>query len=303
MSERRKAAKSMKGLPEYSDNDLLEMVKEFQSLSEEDKNKRRLGAGSDKIVYDIPDKNLVLKVPNTEREYNNYGLDRDYLESKLLNKKVPVETPVLIKNVDNSKDILIQRKLDKLKESDNISNEFYNSIAGKSPEERKYLFRKEAERLRSLSDDDKIMDYYEQFDKTGASGGDMHEGNLGLDRSGKVKALDVAPFHYSDSGVPNSRQLNEGLTKVRNTFADKMDYLKKPTIFRSIPVLGSLLGLGAAATSGDASASIPILNEVESLGNAELPKDMSELEAEMKAKNEQYNRDIGFTKIRKLLGK
>jgi hypothetical protein len=74
----------------------------------------------------------------------------------------------------------------------------------------------------------------------------------------------------------------------------------------SIPVLGSLIGLGSAVSSGDASAAIPILNEAESLGDATLPRDsqsVQDLEQELLMKNAPYNRPTRFNELRKKLGR
>lgn len=260
-----------KGLPEYSDEQLMQMLQEFQALSEEEKAARRIGAGVDKIAYDIPGKDLVLKLPNTERDYNKYGLDTDYLYSKLLNKSVPVETPVLIKQPAGygKSDALIQRKLTPISDQSAPSSEFYDSLYTNYPndkEAREAALKAERMRIKELPGEKEINSYFKEFDTKGLNDADLHRANLALDKQGRAKAIDVAPFYYDR--IEKADKLNTGLARARNTFFDKMDALAKPRIYRSIPLIGPAIGAGLAAMSGEANAAsaIPILGEAESLG-------------------------------------
>lgn len=260
-----------KSLPEYSDEELMQMLQEFQALSEEEKAARRIGAGVDKIAYDIPDKNLVLKLPNTERPYNKYGLDTDYLYSKLLNKSVPVETPVLIKQPAGfgQVDALIQRKLSPISDQTAPDSAFYDSLYEKFPNDkqaREAALKAERQRIKELPGEKELNAYFKEFDKKGLNDADLHRANIGLDVEGKAKAIDVAPFYYDR--IENADKLNAGLARTRDTFFDKMDALKKPRIYRSIPLIGPAIGAGIAAMSGEANAAsaMPILGEADSLG-------------------------------------
>lgn len=260
-----------KGLPEYSDEELMQMLQEFQALSEEEKAARRIGAGVDKIAYEIPDKNLVLKLPNTERPYNKYGLDTDYLYSKLLNKSIPVETPVLIKQPQGfgQTDALIQRKLTPISDQTAPDSAFYDSLYKNFPndkEAREAALKVERQRIKELPGEKEINSYFKEFDKKGLNDADLHRANIALDASGKAKAIDVAPFYYDR--IEKADKLNAGLARARNTFFDKMDALAKPRIYRSIPLIGPAIGAGLAAMSGEANAAsaLPILGEAESLG-------------------------------------
>lgn len=260
-----------KSLPEYSDEELMQMLQEFQALSKEEKAARRLGEGVDKITYDIPGKDLVLKTRNSEREYTINPLQSDYIYSKQLNKNIPVETPVLIKN-PSSEDFLIQRKLKALNDQNIPSDEFYDSLYDKYPDEasRELALDKEYERIKNLPDNIAKSNYYKAFDKAGLIEGDIHVGNLGIDKTGKTKAFDVSEFWFGDhapEGV-DVRAKNKALSKMRNTFSDKMDTLTKSRIYRSIPLIGPAIGAGLALASGEANAAsaLPILGEADSLG-------------------------------------
>jgi len=261
-----------KGLPEYSDEELMQMLQEFQALSKEEKATRRLGEGVDKITYDIPGKDLVLKTRNSEREYTINPLESDYIYSKQLNKSIPVETPVLIKN-PNEEDILIQRKLKTLTDYNSPSDEFYDSLYtnySNDKDAREAALKAERMRIKELPDNIAKSNYYKAFDKAGLMEGDIHAGNLGIDKTGKTKAFDVSEFWFGDhapEGV-DVRAKNKALSKMRNTFSDKMDALTKPRIYRSIPLIGPAIGAGLAAMSGEANAAsgLPILGEADSLG-------------------------------------
>ncbi len=260
-----------KGLPEYTNEELLQMLEEFKALSEEDKQLRRIGSGVDKVAYDIPGKDLVLKIPNTERPYNKYGLDTDYINSKLMNKSIPVETPVLIKQPAGfgEYDVLIQRKLKPVDETTTPKTEFYDSLYDKFPndkEARAAALAAEKQRIKNIPDQKAVMEYLKTFDKVGLNDADLHTQNIGLDKQGVAKALDVAPFYYDR--VDNSDILNSGLKRAREVFSDKMDALTKPRIYRSIPLIGTAIGAGLAAMSGEANAAsaLPILGEADSLG-------------------------------------
>lgn len=260
-----------KGLPEYSDEELLQMLQEFQALSEEEKAARRIGAGVDKIAYDIPGKNLVLKLPNIERPYNKYGLDTDYLYSKLLSKSIPVETPVLIKQPQGfgQTDALIQRKLIPISDQTAPDSAFYDSLYKNFPndkEAREAALKVERQRIKELPGEKEINSYFKEFDKKGLNDADLHRANIALDAAGKAKAIDVAPFYYDR--IENADKLNSGLARARDTFYNKMDALTKPRIYRSIPIIGTAIGAGLAAISGEANAAslLPILGETDSLG-------------------------------------
>lgn len=251
-----------KGLPEYSNEELMQMLEEFKALSEQDKASRRLGSGVDKIVYDIPDKNLVLKLPNTKREYTKYGLDSDYLYSKKMNNSIPVETPVLIKS-PGSPDALIQRKLTPLSEQNKISDEVFDSIYEKfknDPKARQEAIKQERARIKELPDEKRTMDYYKAFDKAGLNDADLHRGNLAVDKDGITKAIDVAPFYYDR--IDKADELNRGLANVRETFFDKMDKVAKPRIYRSIAGLASG-GLSLAAEASDAEEEGALLRAID----------------------------------------
>jgi hypothetical protein len=246
-----------KGLPEYSDEELLQMLQEFQALSDEDKATRRLGAGVDKLVYDIPNKDLVLKLPNTERPYNKYGLDTDYLYSKLMNKSIPVETPVLLKQPVGTgiPDALIQRKLRMPDEKTGPDSAFYEELYSKYPNDkiaREEALKLEKQRIKEIPDQKAILNYFKQFDKAGLNDADLHTQNIALDKDNIAKAIDVAPFYYDR--IDTADKLNSGLARTRDTFFDKMDNLAKPKIYRSVaPML--LKGAAAGATAGLSLAS------------------------------------------------
>jgi hypothetical protein len=208
-----------------SDEEILKLISEFKTLSEEDKLKQLIGQGAWKNVYQSSDPDYVLK---RSIDKNNNDLIKDYIASKQIGKYIPVEQPMLIMPEKDKEAYLLQKKVN----LENIKNKDLEKFE-------KTLYDKNIE----------------------LDSGDINSRNFGKTFSGDLKAIDVDPEPFSFN-----KTLNDSLKKTRDTAVDKLSNLKGPKIYRSIPIIGPLLGLGAAIASKDASAAIPILSEADSVG-------------------------------------
>lgn len=298
-----------------SDEQILQMISDFEALKEEEKAARLLGKGADKLVYDVPGQDMVLKIPNTTNPMMDTPLDKDYLYSKQLNKSVPVETPILVKRPDSS-DVLLQKKLKTLTGPTSPSDEFYETAYNSFPNKDDFqaAIKAERQRVNNLPDNKAESDYYKAFDKAGLEDGDIHRGNLALDNSGNTKAIDVNKFWFGDhapTGVDVEAK-NNALHKMRETFSDKMDKLAKTRIFRSMVGALPLAGTAMALSSGDANAAmdelpseIPGIGQVydavraEQAGSAEDDKMMIN---EVNARNNYANSPAGLARKAALQG-
>lgn len=214
-----------------TDEEILRMIEEFRSLGEEEKALRKIGEGSQKSAYFIPNTNYVIKEPHL----SNTGLFEDsligdYIGSKRLNQKVPVETPILITDPKQNP-LLIQRIL----KTESLDKE------------------KAIEDLRSQLKENKIY----------PASVDLNPDNVGIDDLGKSKMLDVGRLYQQSD--------DDNFTKKLGKFKESIEKIKtssSPRIYRSIPLIGPAIGAGLAAMSGDANAAsaMPILGEADSLG-------------------------------------
>ena len=249
----------------YSDQEILDIIKEFESLNDDQKLARKIGSGSDALVYDVPDKDMVLKVPNHENAYNLDSLSNTYLYSKQLGKVSPVEQPILVKR-PNSNDVLLQNKANIIERQDVPTDEFYNNAFNHPKDIREKLLLNEKNRLKNLPENKEYYNYLKDLDSKGIVEGDIHDKNLSFDPdTKKYSNIDVGKFYYSDEADPSGIK-NQALHKARESFSDAMDKITKTRIYRSIPILGTAMGVGAALHSGDASAAIPFLDQADSLG-------------------------------------
>jgi hypothetical protein len=241
-----------------SDEEIFKLIEEFEALKEEDKAKRLLGKGSRNFVYEIPNQDMVMKVPQPYDRWSpeEIPLHKDYIYGKKLAKELPVETPILVKR-PQKQDVLLQKKLSPL------AKEISPDYDKMSLEEIKN-YRKERFKESRTSDYTKLL---EEADTKQIEGGDIHKGNVAYDKNGKLKLIDWDEFGYwGDS--PEIESKAQSLYKTKNTFLDKMDSMTKPRIYRSIPLIGPAIGAGLAAMSGEANAAsaLPILGEADSLG-------------------------------------
>ena len=220
-----------------SDEEILRMVEEFRSLNEEEKNLRKLGEGAQKTAYSIPNSSYVIKEPHlsTTGLFED-SLIGDYIGSKRLNQKVPVETPILISN-PNHQPLLIQKRLE----------------------------TKSSDKEKAVND---IREKLRQNNIYPASV-DLNPDNVGVDDLGKSKMLDVGRLYQQaddDNYTKKLGKFKEAVEKIKGS--------KTSRIYRSIPLIGPAIGAGLAVMSGeaDAASAMPILGEAESLG----PKQGSE---------------------------
>lgn len=229
-----------------SDEQILQMISDFEALKEEEKAARLLGKGVDKQVYDIPGQDMVMKIPNHTRKYDgNTSLQNDYLYSKQLNKHVPVETPILIKRPDSS-DVLLQKKLRIINDPTIPSEEFYDKAYDlKDKESREFMIAEEKKRIKTLPGNIAVNKQFNNFSNAGLEGGDIGRNNIGLDSQSNPKSLDVSRFWFGDRD-PEFEQKNNALHKMRETFGDKMDNLAKTRIYRSMAPMALKSGLATA---------------------------------------------------------
>lgn len=256
-------------MAKLTDEQILKIIAEFEALNDLDKSKRLVGQGVDKLVYDIPGQDMVMKIPNHTREYGNTSLENDYIYSKQLNRHIPVETPILVKR-PNSTDVLLQKKLNMINDPESPTDEFFESLTG-TYDDKKSAIRAERKRLDSLPGNIAYNDYLKKFDNAGLEDGDIHRGNVALDNTGKAKAMDVSKFWFGDhapEGI-DVRAKNDALQKMRDAFSDNMDKLTKTRIFRGIAGALPLAGTAVALSSGNANAAIEELpSELPIVGQA-----------------------------------
>lgn len=209
-----------------SDEEILRIVEEFQNTP--DNEKKLIGKGMWKDVYELPNSDYVLKRPSSTLDGKNEDLIKDYVASKQIGKHIPVEQPILVKT--NKELFELQKKLKTNTATNKDVNKFKKLLGAAGFE---------------------------------LDSGDVDISNMGKDNLGNLKALDVDIEPYSFNPT-----LNNKLETARKTAIEKISKSKVPRIYRSIPLIGPAIGAGIAAMSGDANAAsgLPILGEAESLG-------------------------------------
>ena len=209
-----------------TDEEILRIVEEFQNTP--DNEKKLLGKGMWKDVYELPNSDYVLKRPSSKLGSKSEDLIKDYVASKQIGKHIPVEQPILVKT--NKELFELQKKLKT------------NTATNKDVNKFKKLLGVAGFELDS---------------------GDVNLNNIGKDNLGNLKALDVDIEPYSFNPT-----LNNKLETARKTAIEKISKSKVPRIYRSVPLIGPVIGAGLAAMSGEANAAsaLPILGEADSLG-------------------------------------
>ena len=209
-----------------SDEEILRIVEEFQNTP--DNEKKLLGKGMWKDVYELPNSDYVLKRPSSKLGSKNEDLIKDYVASKQIGKHIPVEQPILVKT--NKELFELQKKLKTNTATNKDVNKFKKLLGAAG-------FELDSE--------------------------DVNLNNMGKDDLGNLKALDVDIEPYSFNPT-----LNNKLETTRKTAIEKISKSKVPRIYRSIPLIGPAIGAGLAAMSGEANAAsaLPILGEADSLG-------------------------------------
>lgn len=243
-----------------SNEDILKLIENFENLNYVERDKKAIGGGAYKDVYDLSD-DYVLKTGNPKE------LIKDYLNAKEMGRIIPVEQPMLVSR-EGKDTVQVQRKLKTL----NTDN--------------RKQFESESKKLNEILSSKGINPEVS----------DIHQYNIGIDESGKAKALDMRPVQYPDSDLRK-----EAAAKMRKTALDKISNTKGAKIFRAIPLIGSALGAYSALNSEDASAAIPLLNEAESVGMN--PEDEAIMLAERDALVNYKNSPARFARTKKLLGK
>jgi hypothetical protein len=237
-----------------SNEEILKIVEQFESLSDQEKEKLMLGQGVDKVAYDVPGTDFVLKTPNPKAIYRNQDLVSDYFNSKKLSKHVPVETPILVTRPDKEP-VQLQRKIQTL--PPDLSYPDYKDSNMSMDEIRADM----KQRRSDFKANDRLHPFLQQLDKAGILEGDVHRQNVGIDKQGQTKLLDVGKFWLNDEVVPDASIKNEALMKAREIAEERIGRtLKNPRIYRS--VIPALTGAAGLLASGVSEAS-----DAEELGN------------------------------------
>jgi hypothetical protein len=216
-----------------SDEEILRLIDDFYNLSNETREgSLRVGRGTAKTVYNLPNSEYVLKEMLGAKDRANENAALDYLAHKQLSKQLPVEQPILVTR-ENKPSVLLQKKL------------MINGMGEQLSEG--------SRKFNSILKDAGVEKY----------SADIHPGNIGIDRgSSNPKVLDTSLFRFEDDNN------NTSLNKARETISQKLGSPTKTKIYRSIPIIGPAIGAGLAAMSGEANAesTLPLLGEAESLG-------------------------------------
>lgn len=212
-----------------SDEQLYQIMDEFFAASPEERKARKIGTGSSKNVYSIPNaEDYVVKRVNRFGEapdiYDNHSFVEEYLASKQLPKDLPIEKPILVTKPGQDP-LQIQRKL-------NTDVDF-----------------NEAERIRES------IKAEQPFGKQM----DLAPRNFGVDSEGSHKIHD-----FFDSSI----DISPGKDSTRKKAIEKILGSQTPRIYRALPFIGPAIGAGLAAMSGEANAasSLPVLGEADNLG-------------------------------------
>jgi hypothetical protein len=254
-----KIDKAVKEIPE---SEILDLYDRFTSLPPEERRKYRIGSGAFKDAYQLPDSDIVLKTSPAEKNLNI--LEKDYLAHKITNKlgkKGDIETPMLVKSPDKEA-VLMQRRLvtpDDLLKFKNAAGD--SGVTKINPELYNRLYF-------GGGLQDEIDNILKEYKSTLTIPEDTHAGNVGIDPvTNKMKIFDTL-------GSVNAMDVVE---KQTPRFSNILNNLKKPTIYRSIPLVGPAIGAGLAAMSGEANAAsaLPILGEADSLGPEKGSEDYS----------------------------
>lgn len=254
-----------------SDEEIWEMIKEFETLNEEARESRLLGEGAYKKTYDVPGKNLVIKLAKESDPGIDYVrepgiLQDDYINAKKMSRIIPSETPILVKR-PGMDDLQIQRKLEAIPNIETLPQEtkkkirqsFPNSRSDYSPDIRE-AYQKELAKLPQVQETHKLI---ETVNSKNIADHDLHTGNFGVSPEGKVKANDFAKFSFGNKDEDTI------LNKTRDIFSDKMNQLTKNRIFRQVAGALPLAGTAMAISSGDASAAAEELpGEIPFIGQA-----------------------------------
>jgi hypothetical protein len=241
-----------KAIKEIPENEVLDLYNRFTSLPDEERRKYRIGSGAFKDAYQLPDSDIVLKTSPAEKNLNI--LEKDYLAHKITNKlgkRGNIETPMLVKSPDKEA-VLMQRRL---VTPDDILK-FKNSAGSSGITKINPEFYDRASFGGGLQDEiDNLITGYTSTSMPE----DVHAGNVGIDPvTNKMKIFDTL----------GSVDAMDVVEKQTPRFSNILKNLKKPTIYRSIPLIGPAIGAGLAAMSGEANAAsaLPILGEADSLG-------------------------------------
>jgi hypothetical protein len=218
-----------------TDEQVMEMVREFNLLSKNDKKKNLIGEGSWKRVYNTSNPDYVLKEIRKDTGGSREDVIKDYIASKQIGKHIPVEQPILATSGEGKDAFLIQKKL---KSSGVTSDQLVDY-------------------------ENKLSNLGFETQPSGPDSGDIVPRNFATDNLGSLKAIDVDPEPYSFN-----KTLNDSLEKTRKSAIDKIGNSKVSRIYRAIPFIGPAIGAGIAAMSGEANAAsaMPILGEADSLG-------------------------------------
>lgn len=219
-----------------TDEEILRMVEEFESLSPEERTSRIIGDVRSKTAYQIPNSPYLLKeaTPLSEK-LRGRGIDKDmliqqYIASKQANKIDDlVSQPILI-NRPNKDAYLIQKRLKEI-----------------APE-----------------DQEKLANFQKKLSEADFDWSDLSGGNIGVDSDDQIRGFDID----EKVGIRGNVAKTEAFNKARKEAVKRIGSSKIPRIYRSIPLIGPAIGAGLAALSGDANAAsaLPILGEAESLG-------------------------------------
>jgi uncharacterized FlaG/YvyC family protein len=244
-----KINKSIKEIPE---EEIWDIYNKFTQMLPEERAKYGLGSGAYKDVYQLPNTDLVIKTTPAQKDLN--VLEKDYLSHKITNKlgkRNDIETPMLVKSPDKEA-ILMQRRLvtpDDILKFKNAAGD--SGVTKINPE-----FFNKAYFGEGLKDE--IDNLIKGYTPTSMPE-DVHAGNVGIDPiTNKMKIFDTL----------GSVDAMDVVEKQTPRFSNILNNLKKPTIYRSIPLIGPAIGAGVAAMSGEANAAsaMPILGEADSLG-------------------------------------
>jgi hypothetical protein len=235
-----------------SDEEILKMIEEFESLPEDARNSLKLGSGQYKETFSLPNSEYVIKTPRVSRsgaflpnpEKDRQHFIEEYINSKKMQKHYPVEQPMLVNRPDKTP-ILVQKKLQG--SNDNLDYDLA------TPQD----VARETEILKSSQAMNK------ELNDRGLMYADIHDMNIGLDNEGKAKIFDVGSFE------PRSDIISNANNTARSTAIQKIAGNLNPKIYRSVVGALPLAGTALALSSGDVSAAAEELpSEIPILGQA-----------------------------------
>ena len=219
-----------------TDEEIWKIIEEFESLSPEERKSRIIGDVRSKTAYQIPNSSYLLKeaTPISDK-LRGRGIDNDmlvkqYIASKQANKIDDLISQPILVNRPNKDAYLIQKKLKEI-----------------IPE-----------------DKEKLANFQKKLSEANFDWSDLSGGNIGVDSDGQVRGFDID----ENVGIRGNVDKTEAFKKTRKEAVKRIGSSKIPRIYRSIPIIGPLIGAGLAAMSGEANAAsaMPILGEAESLG-------------------------------------